>query len=222
MTRHEVPNVPGAFLLADVLSRDECRSIVAAAEAVGFAPDKPVGESGSSILAHNLYWLADSELMATLWSRIVQSLPTDISGGKVTGLNARFRVYRYVPGAIYRPHVDGQWPKSGIDPVTGEYMYDCSPPSAPEWSRLTFLLYLNDAFPGGQTTFFLPSPTLPEQLEAYPVKPIAGCALVFPHGDASGSLLHEGSPVEGGGKYVIRTDVLYQSYRGAREGEGES
>jgi hypothetical protein len=48
-------------------------------------------------------------------------------------------------------------------------------------------------------------------MNAYPVKPIAGCALVFPHGDTKGSLLHEGSPVgEGGGKYVIRTDVLYR------------
>lgn len=48
-------------------------------------------------------------------------------------------------------------------------------------------------------------------MNAYPVKPIAGCALVFPHGDTQGSLLHEGSPVgEGGGKYVIRTDVLYR------------
>ena len=47
-------------------------------------------------------------------------------------------------------------------------------------------------------------------MNAYPVKPIAGCALVFPHGDTKGSLLHEGSPVgAGGGKYVIRTDVLY-------------
>lgn len=48
-------------------------------------------------------------------------------------------------------------------------------------------------------------------MHAYPVKPIAGCALVFPHGDAKGSLLHEGSPVgEGGAKYVIRTEVLYE------------
>lgn len=95
----------------------------------------------------------------------------------------------------------------------GEYLYDSSPATSPEWSRLTFLLYLNDGFSGGQTTFFLPSPSQP-QLDAYPVRPIAGCALVFPHGDAAGSLLHEGSPVdEGGCKYVIRTEVLYQSVR---------
>lgn len=49
------------------------------------------------------------------------------------------------------------------------------------------------------------------------MKPSAGSALVFPHGDSLGSLLHEGSPVgEGGAKYVIRTEVLYR-VRGKEE-----
>lgn len=49
---HSVPHVPGAFLLADVLTGEECRSIVSSAESVGFKPDKPVGEAGASILAN--------------------------------------------------------------------------------------------------------------------------------------------------------------------------
>lgn len=58
-------------------------------------------------------------------------------------------------------------------------------------------------------------------LNAFPVKPIAGSALVFPHGDTRGSLLHEGSPVGlGGGKYVIRTDVLYEVVKKGGRGEG--
>jgi len=32
---------------------------------------------------------------------------------------------------------------------------------------------------------------------------------MFPHGDAAGALLHEGSAVTAGAKYVVRTDVLY-------------
>ncbi|KAL8290348.1 hypothetical protein RQP46_002606 [Phenoliferia psychrophenolica] len=230
VTHHPVPSVPGAFLLADVLSLDECKSIIGAAEAVGFAPDQPVGDSeGASVLAHNLYWLADQSFLDTFWSRLAHLLPQEVSGGRVQGLNARFRVYRYVPGAIYRPHIDGAWPKSGVDPTTGEYLYDSSPADKPQWSRLTFLIYLNDSFTSGHTTFFLPSPSTPGQLAAYPVKPLAGCALVFPHGDTVGSLLHEGSPVgEGGAKYVIRTDVLYEVGGGGRkrkvldgaEGEG--
>jgi hypothetical protein len=37
----------------------------------------------------------------------------------------------------------------------------------------------------------------------------AGTALLFPHGDTQGVLLHEGSGVTEGAKYVVRTDVLY-------------
>jgi len=76
-------------------------------------------------------------------------------------------------------------------------------------------------FDGGCTTFFLPSSS-EGILNAYAVKPIAGCALVFPHGDTKGSLLHEGSPVgEGEAKYVIRTDVLYEVAKHGAKAEAE-
>lgn len=56
-----MPNVPGAFLLSDVLSLEECRGIIARAEAVGFGGDKPVvtknAAAGESILAHVCLYL---------------------------------------------------------------------------------------------------------------------------------------------------------------------
>jgi hypothetical protein len=210
-TRQDVPYVPGAFLLTSILSPAECASIVTATSALGFLPDQPVGGSAvelSSVLASNVYWLADKEFLDVLWSRVLPFLPPVIAGKEVRGLNARFRVYRYVPGAIYRPHLDGAWPASGLDPVTGEYVYDSSPPDDPLWSRLTFLIYLNDEFSNGQTTFFMPSPSAVGVMDARPVKPMQGSILVFPHGETH-ALLHEGSPVTEGGKFVIRTDVLY-------------
>ncbi|BFZ64927.1 hypothetical protein YB2330_006083 [Saitoella coloradoensis] len=230
VVRHDVPDVPGAFLLQDALSVDECTQIIRAGETMGFLPDVPA-QGDASVLAHNFIWFADQAFHDTLWSRIVHLLPERIAGGKVWGLNVRFRVYRYVPGAIYRPHIDGAWPPSGIDPakpVHDSYLYDASPPDKPLYSRLTFLIYLNDEFPGGHTTFFLPSPTRDGILDAHSVKPRMGSVLVFPHGEGRGSLLHEGSAVggelgemEGGGKgvvgegkYVIRTDVVYEVKRG--------
>jgi hypothetical protein len=72
-------------------------------------------------------------------------------------------------------------------------------------------VYLNDSFDGGCTTFFLPSRS--DCLLAKPVKPVQGAALLFPHGSAEGSLLHEGSGVFSGAKYVIRTEVLYEVER---------
>lgn len=46
-------------------------------------------------------------------------------------------------------------------------------------------------------------------MNAYPVKPLQGSVAVFPHGEAQGALLHEGTGVIEGAKYVIRTDVEY-------------
>jgi hypothetical protein len=63
----------------------------------------------------------------------------------------------------------------------------------------------------------LPSPDSIGNLLSFRIAPVQGAVLMFPHGDARGSLLHEGSPVgDGGWKVVIRTDLLYEA-----EGFGE-
>lgn len=46
-------------------------------------------------------------------------------------------------------------------------------------------------------------------MNAYPLKPVMGGVAMFPHGETAGALLHEGTGVRKGAKYVIRTDVLY-------------
>lgn len=86
-------------------------------------------------------------------------------------------------------------------------MYDAS--KGRQYSRFTFLIYLNDEFSGGETTFFVPSEE-GEGLCARAVRPMQGNVLVFPHGDTAGSLVHEGSGVSKGAKYIIRTDVVYE------------
>jgi len=62
-----------------------------------------------------------------------------------------------------------------------------------EESVLTFMIYLNDDFVGGTTDFSW------ERVTA-----VQGMALVFPH-----RMRHQGSAVNGGVKYVLRTDVMY-------------
>lgn len=64
-------------------------------------------------------------------------------------------------------------------------------------SALTLLLFLNDDFEGGHTEF----PELQRM-----VAPQRGRALVFPQ-----ELAHQGMPVSGGTKYVLRCDVAYSS-----------
>lgn len=74
--------------------------------------------------------------------------------------------------------------------------------------KLHQLLYLNDEFEGGETTFFMPA-AREGTLNAYPVRPVMGAVAIFPHGEANGALLHEGTGVRKGAKYIIRTDVEY-------------
>jgi hypothetical protein len=143
------------------------------------------------------------------------------------GLNRRMRCYRYSPGAVYRPHIDGAWPPSGETSEkreqagaaarimrgkgqgaqdAGQYIYDIS--HGKVLSKYTFLLYLNEDFTGGGTSFYSPCELEEGLLERRAVRPRAGSALVFPHG-ATNAALHEGSEVETGLKYVIRTEILF-------------
>ena len=71
----------------------------------------------------------------------------------------------------------------------------CFVRNADERSELTLMVYLNEGFRGGTTRF------LDFEVD---VVPRTGSALLFQHG-----LLHEGSPVEHGLKYVLRSDVMY-------------
>ena len=93
------------------------------------------------------------------------------------GLNERWRFYRYDPGQAFRWHRDGAYERNAL-----------------ERSRLTFMVYLNEDFAGGETRF-----------ETFAVRPRTGTALVFLH-----PLLHEGAEIERGRKYVMRSDVMYR------------
>lgn len=205
---HKHPHVPNLSLVLNVLSPEECKLIVSAAEGVGFLPDEPVRQGeDASVLAHNFYWIVDLAFHDKLWARMAPFVPASLSGRSSRGLNRRFRVYRYVPGAEYRCHIDGAWPPSGIR-SDGSYVYDSSPAEKKQSSLFTFLLYLNDEFEGGETIFYMPAPR-EGTLNAYPVRPVMGAVAVFPHGEGKGALLHEGTSVRKGAKYIIRTDIEY-------------
>ena len=246
VARTDVPGVPGAFVLSGVLSGGECAQLVAASEAMGYSRDEPTLRGGGAASAgvaqqalagrpageaardastgsaqdgiDNCVWLVDDSIMSHVWTRVAPHLPPAVGGCALAGVNARWRLFRYAPGAVYRPHVDGAWPGSGVG-ADGRYVYDAY---RDRWSKLTFLVYLNDSdgggekegddegFGGGATVFYTSAPGEAGALDARGVAPRAGCVLVFPHGDAPGSLVHEGAAVLRGLKYVARTDVLYK------------
>eukprot|EP01130_Rhizamoeba_saxonica_P018230 TRINITY_DN9056_c0_g1_i1.p1 TRINITY_DN9056_c0_g1~~TRINITY_DN9056_c0_g1_i1.p1 ORF type:complete len:477 (-),score=106.42 TRINITY_DN9056_c0_g1_i1:44-1474(-) len=206
--RFIVSTIPNAFTLQGVLSKSECVQMIKASEAMGYIPDEP-SASGivRSILANHFQWVVDEEMNEIVYNRMKPYLPSMLDGKFIQGINRRWRLYRYYPGDNYRPHIDGAWPGSGVD-EEGNYVFD---DYGDRWSKLTLLFYLNDGFVGGETDFFLPDYHVSGQINVYGVKPAQGNALVFPHGDTPGSLVHEGSAVLEGVKYIARTEILYST-----------
>lgn len=56
----------------------------------------------TSVLAHNVVWLADEAFVGELFERIRPFVEERVNGGRVRGINRRFRVYRYGPKQVYR------------------------------------------------------------------------------------------------------------------------
>lgn len=61
------------------------------------------------ILARNFVWLADKPFLEHFYSQILPFVPQTAhvspaghGGGKVRGINARFRVYQYTENQLYR------------------------------------------------------------------------------------------------------------------------
>jgi predicted 2-oxoglutarate/Fe(II)-dependent dioxygenase YbiX len=214
-TREDVEGVPEAFVLHDVLTPKECQKYIEITEELGYT-DAPISTGLNSAtmmkdVRDNMRVMleAPKELMDPIWERVAALIPEQVtvgSSGKIWTiakdhpLNERFRFYRYDAEQTFQPHFDG-----------------CFPRSHDEQSHFTFIIYLNDGFDGGETTFF------PGNINSMwnknrqthkerRVNPRIGSALLFRHTGLS-SPLHEGSPhhTPGMRKYVLRTDVMYRS-----------
>jgi prolyl 4-hydroxylase len=189
MKRQEL--APSIFTIRDVLTADECQQMIAFAEQRGFdaATINALGVQRLDKDTRNNDRVIDDdfELAKRLWSRVEKFMPRLLSGRPVRGLNERFRYYRYTPGQRFAWHFDGSFARPN-----GEV------------SLLTFMIYLNEGYAGGETQF-----------ESVSVAGKLGMALVFEH-----ELLHEGAEVTGGIKYVLRSDVMYGPW--AKETRGPS
>ena len=76
-------------------------------------------------------------------------MPPLVAGGAPVGLNQRWRLYKYGKNDIFRMHTDGAWPGSALNEA-GDLVQDFF---GDRFSQLTFLLYLDDDYEGGETTF---------------------------------------------------------------------
>ena len=149
------------FMIHSVLSPEECEAMIAVCEDVGFL-DVDRGKNSQGAVT----WLLSEQLVGRLFDRCAAFLPKtlELSANDhraLAGLNARGRFYRYQPNAYdtFRPHRDDSSPGAGFVPGSGsrEMRWDAGPAGTGRASLFSFLLYLNDDFGGGETTFFPPN-----------------------------------------------------------------
>lgn len=181
------------FLIRDFFTPDECAEHIRLSEESGY-DDAPISTGRGAVIRKDVrnndrVMIDDPTLAAVLFARAEPLLPANFLIWKPVGLNERFRYYRYTKGQKFDWHFDGAFTRDNG-----------------ESSKLTFMIYLNDGFVGGETVFNLKR--LGAVRDTDPVLrvfPTAGTALVFRH-----DVLHTGAMVLDGVKYVIRTDVMYR------------
>ena len=212
--RIDVPSVPGAFQLLNVLSQTECDRFIQQTEALGYLEDAAVSLPRSVRHNHNVTWVVDEKTDGIIWQRC-KPFMTDEKGifdhKKALGLNARFRFYRYQPGDFFKPHTDGSWPGSRV--IERELFSNAFDD---RWSNMSFLIYLSDNFTGGNTQFWVnrDNPSLParqgDNSALINIRTPAGGVLCFPHGQHPLHCLHSSEPILSGVKYIIRSDLLFE------------
>ncbi|MGI4737889.1 MAG: prolyl hydroxylase family protein [Janthinobacterium lividum] len=170
------------FTVEDFLTRAECLQYIVRSEEIGYELAKVNTASGSKVktdVRNNSRAFHNSEELAQeLWQKLAPFAPARLGNSTALGLNELFRFYRYQRGHKFRGHYDESYIRN-----------------AQEASYFTFMVYLNDNFQGGDTTF-----------RGVRIKPRQGMALLFLH-----SLYHEGSEVTQGVKYVLRSDMMYRT-----------
>jgi prolyl 4-hydroxylase len=177
-------SAPLVFTIPDALSAAECAALVDRIEGLG-PTEAPITTAAGFVMRPDIRnnhraIFDDVELARVLFARLEPAIPRELCGMRPVGANERFRCYRYTRGQRFGPHYDGAFVRD-----------------ASERSLLTLMVYLNEGFEGGATTFLD---------HGLVVTPRTGTALLFQHFQ-----LHEGSEVHAGTKYVLRSDVMYRS-----------
>ena len=212
--RTETENVPGAFQLLNLLSKDECDSFINATEALGYTQDASVSLPRTVRHNENLVWVIDETTHNLIWDRcktLMQENKNIFNGKKALGLNKRFRFYKYSEGDFFKPHTDGAWPGSSV--IDKKLIQNAYPD---RYSQMTFLILLSEGFTGGETAFYVDknNPQRPakrtEDVKIVEVKTPVGGVLCFPHGTHPMHCMHGSREILSGVKYIIRTDVLFE------------
>eukprot|EP00388_Colpodella_angusta_P027151 GDKK01008422.1.p1 GENE.GDKK01008422.1~~GDKK01008422.1.p1 ORF type:complete len:224 (+),score=45.43 GDKK01008422.1:64-735(+) len=182
-------------LIKDVFSAEECPILLNEAEKFGFGTTNyPKHYRGNLRLT-----VTDQSLSEAVWERLVHVVPPFVEeeGRRfmAAGLNPRWRLAKYVPGDVFKSHVDAFFEDDSQGIGRGlKSMY-------------TVNIYMNENFEGGNTAFAFRPEQSPD-VTKYEVVPKTGLCLLFRQPPAE-HYSHEGKLVESGYKYLFRSDVMY-------------
>lgn len=169
------------WTLDNFLTDKECDDLIIFSEQKGYEEATVSLRSGAKMMKNirNNYRILykDEHLAQKYWKTLQHSCPKELDDYEAIGLNEQFRFYKYDPAQRFKKHMDGRFRRSEN-----------------EESRITFMIYLNDDFEGGETQF-----------DSITITPKRGSVLCFIHEQK-----HEGRPLTIGSKYVLRTDVMYR------------
>jgi len=173
---------PQIIIIEDFLSMKRCSSYIEKSELQNFEEAK-INMQGNQVMNkivrnNDRLLFFDKDLAEDLWQKLKEFVPSSIGSSIAIGLNEMFRIYRYEVGQRFKMHRDGSYERNDT-----------------EFSILSFLIYLNDDFEGGETDFRKITTVIPK----------IGMALAFHH-----PLRHEGKEIISGTKYVLRTDIMYK------------
>lgn len=182
----------GVFTVANFMTAEECQAYIHFSESLKFTP-APITTARGPVMAPDVrsntrVMVDDHRLAGTIWERARAFVPEALSDWndelrEPIGLNERFRFFRYDPEQRFARHYDAPYSRQNG-----------------EASLLTFMVYLNEGFEGGETRFYTDHDEL-----RFAVTPRRGMAVFFIH-----NLYHEGARVLSGRKYVLRSDVMYR------------
>src|SRR6185312_1818680 len=178
--------------IAGFLSAAECDDYIRLGEATGFEGAPITTSRGMMMMMKDVrnndrVMIDDPARALALYQRLSADLaPRFQRTWTPVAFNERLRLYRYDIGQQFDWHRDGYFQR----------------PNG-ERSFFTFMVYLNDDFDGGATSFSDDGFGFPGGMLR--ITPAKGMGLLFHH-----PILHRGDPVTTGRKYVLRTDVMYR------------
>lgn len=177
------------FLIQNFLSPLECKHLIDYSETKGYekVPFQHDKRTNTRLFTN------DSNLATVLWSRAKSLIPSTVytPETKMTWyascLNPGFRFCRYTKDQFFVKHYDEQKFIKG------------------EKSFYTMMMYLNNVprEMGGTTRFY--KNDLEETFD-FEVSPVQGSLILL----WQKGTLHDGAPLQGDTKYILRTEVMYR------------